>query len=143
MIAGKNRMIAGENRMIAGKNRMIAGENRMIAGENRMIAGENRMIAGENFYKGGMGGGGGGDVKGCMLNTGVGYSASASYSLLMSLASIFEFLSTVYKINSSLSFLMLMPFVASKLLGSHEAIIYFMLGLHPMPAWLPILLEDK
>ena len=28
-------------------------------------------------------GGGGGDVKGCMLNTGVGHSASASYSLLI------------------------------------------------------------
>ena len=39
------------------------------------------MIPNENFYKGG---GGGRDVKGCMLNTGVGHSASASYSLLMS-----------------------------------------------------------
>ena len=36
-------------------------------------------------------GGGGGDVKGCMLNTGVGHSASASYSLLLFFFQLFQF----------------------------------------------------
>ena len=47
------------------------------AGAKFCFFGIKSLAPAQNFIKGG-----GGDVKGCMLNTGVGHSASASYSLL-------------------------------------------------------------
>ena len=43
----------------------------------KLFAGDRILLPAKNFHKEG------GDVKGCMLNTGVGHSASASYSLLL------------------------------------------------------------